>query len=49
MVKDYTIHQDDDLKADIEALYQKILPGLAADDPRRRSLDSLKGLVRWKW
>lgn len=49
MVKDYyTFRQDDDLKADIEALYQKILPRLAEDDPRRRSLDSLKELAEVK-
>ncbi|GBC63979.1 ATP-binding protein [Desulfonema ishimotonii] len=46
MVKDYTIRKDDGLKQKIEALYQKILPSLPKDDPRRRSLDSLKGLVR---
>lgn len=46
MVKDYTIKKDDVLKQNIEELYQKILPSLAEDDPRRRSLDSLKGLVK---
>ncbi len=45
LVKDYTQHQDGELKQDIEQLYQTILPSLADDDPRRRSLDYLKGLV----
>jgi len=45
MVKDHT-NKEQNLKEDIEALYQKILPSLAEDDPRRRSLDSLKKLVK---
>jgi|GEM_PF-223510 len=46
MVKDYTVKKDGVLKQDIESLYQKIVPSLGEDDPRRRSLDSLKGLVK---
>ncbi len=45
MVKHHT-NKDQNLKQDIEDLYQKILPRLGADDPRRRSLDSLKSLVK---
>jgi hypothetical protein len=45
MVKDHT-NKEQNLKQDIEDLYQKILPSLPADDPRRRSLDSLKSLVK---
>lgn len=45
MVKDH-INKEQNLKQEIEELYQKILPSLAADDPRRRSLDSLKSLVK---
>ncbi|RLC21948.1 MAG: hypothetical protein DRI57_01155 [Deltaproteobacteria bacterium] len=45
MVKDH-INKDRNLKEDIENLYQRILPSLAADDPRCRSLNSLKSLVK---
>lgn len=44
-VKTYTVEKEDDLKTEIESLYQEILPNLGEDDPRRRSLDSLKSLV----
>ncbi|MCU0447109.1 MAG: AAA family ATPase [Microscillaceae bacterium] len=44
-VKDYTIQKDADLKQNIEQLYQNILPSLGEDDPRRRSVESLKSLV----
>ncbi len=45
LVKAYTIRQDDLLKEEIDNLYEDILPSLPEGDPRRRSLDSLKGLV----
>lgn len=45
-VKDYVNNKDEGLKNEIEELYTKILPSLGADDPRRRSLDSLKSLVK---
>jgi hypothetical protein len=45
-VKDYTIQKDADLKQNIEQLYQNILPSLGEDDPRRRSVESLKSLVQ---
>lgn len=44
-VKDYINNKDEGLKTEIEELYNKILPSLGNDDPRRRSLDSLKSLV----
>jgi predicted ATP-dependent endonuclease of OLD family len=44
-VKDYVNNQDENLKTEAEMLYQKILPSLAKDDPRRRSLDSLRSLL----
>jgi len=44
-VKDYLKDKDESLKDEIEELYNKILPSLGEDDPRRRSLDSLKSLV----
>jgi predicted ATP-dependent endonuclease of OLD family len=44
-VKDYVNNKDDSLKKEAEDLYQKILPSLAKDDPRRRSLDSLRSLL----
>jgi predicted ATP-binding protein involved in virulence len=46
LVKDYTKQKDEKLKDEIERLYQAILPSLVEDDPRRRSLDYLKGLVK---
>ena len=45
MVKNYAINQDNRLKKEVEELYDKILPNLSSDDPRRRSLDSLRSLV----
>jgi predicted ATP-binding protein involved in virulence len=45
LVKNYAVNQDDRLKNEVEELYQKILPNLSSDDPRRRSLDSLRSLV----
>lgn len=45
-VKDYVNNKDEVLKNEIEELYTKILPSLGDDDPRRRSLDSLKSLVK---
>jgi len=44
-VKDYLKDKDENLKDEIEELYNKITPSLGEDDPRRRSLDSLKSLV----
>ncbi|MCP3874039.1 MAG: AAA family ATPase [Desulfobacteraceae bacterium] len=44
-VKDYVNNQDENLKREAEILYQKILPSLAKDDARRRSLDSLRSLL----
>jgi hypothetical protein len=44
-VKDYVNTKDDNLKQEAEMLYQQILPSLAKDDPRRRSLDSLRMLL----
>jgi len=44
-VKDYVNNKDDNLQFEAENLYQKILPSLAKDDPRRRSLDSLRSLL----
>jgi len=44
-VKDYVNNKDENLKQEAEMLYQKILPSLAKDDPRRRSLDSLRSLL----
>ena len=46
MVKDYSKHHDEALKSEIDRLYQAILPSLGEDDPRRRSLDYLKGLAQ---
>ncbi|TAE74783.1 MAG: ATP-binding protein [Bacteroidetes bacterium] len=45
-VKNYTIKNDENLKTEIEDLYQKILPNLGEDDPRKRAIDSLKTLVK---
>jgi energy-coupling factor transporter ATP-binding protein EcfA2 len=45
-VKDYTVHPIDTQKNKIHELYQKILPNLGEDDPRKRSLDSLYSLVK---
>lgn len=45
-VKNYTIKNDENLKTEIEDLYQKILPNLGEDDPRKRAMDSLKTLVK---
>jgi predicted ATP-dependent endonuclease of OLD family len=45
-VKDYVNNKDEVLKNEIEDLYTQILPSLGDDDPRRRSLDSLKSLVK---
>jgi predicted ATP-dependent endonuclease of OLD family len=44
-VKDYVNNKDENLKQEAEMLYQQILPSLAKDDPRRRSLDSLRSLL----
>lgn len=45
-VKNYTIKNDENLKTEIENLYQEILPNLGEDDPRKRAIDSLKTLVK---
>jgi energy-coupling factor transporter ATP-binding protein EcfA2 len=44
-VKDYVTTKDEHLKQQAELLYQQILPSLAEQDPRRRSLDSLRMLL----
>lgn len=44
-VKDYVDSKDEKLKQEAENLYQKILPSLTENDPRRRSLDSLRSLM----
>jgi len=45
LVKDYAVKKDNAIKKAAEELYEQILPSLSTDDPRRRSLDSLRSLV----
>lgn len=44
-VTEYVNTKDENLKQEAEILYQKIIPSLAKNDPRRRSLDSLRSLL----
>jgi predicted ATP-dependent endonuclease of OLD family len=45
-VTTYVTTKDETLKQEAEILYQKIIPSLAKNDPRRRSLDSLRSLLK---
>lgn len=45
-VKSYQRDKLETIKADIEKLYELIISSIPENDPRRHSIDSLKGLVR---
>ncbi len=45
-VTTYVNTKDESLKQEAEILYQKIIPSLTNNDPRRRSLDSLRSLLQ---
>jgi hypothetical protein len=45
-VKSYQREKLETIKADIEKLYELIISTIPENDPRRHSIDSLKGLVR---
>ncbi|MGP6151626.1 AAA family ATPase [Priestia flexa] len=45
MVKEYLANPEEELMCQIDSLYQALIPSLPEDTPKRRAIDSLKGLV----
>jgi hypothetical protein len=45
-VKEHLRTKEPAIKADAEALYERLAPSLPSTDPRRASLDALKDMLR---